>query len=100
VFFNPFQYPFRVSQIALPNPQHAPTSAPQCPRYQRIPFFVPRQFPLPEGAIVRRLGRVFRTAMPETTIREDSQSCLPKYEIRFAEYRLMPSPAFDTMPAQ
>jgi hypothetical protein len=38
--------------------------------------------------------------MPETAIYENSQSSLPKYEIRFAKNLLIAPPAGDAMPPQ
>jgi hypothetical protein len=70
-FFNPFQYPLRVSQITLPDSNDVPTGAPQRSVHQPVTGFIPRQFLFPESTVVRRPGRVLRTAMPETTVNED-----------------------------
>jgi len=55
-------------KLMLPNPDDAPAGAAQGAVHQPIAGFVPRQFLVPEGGVVPRLGRVPGTAMPETAV--------------------------------
>src|ERR1035438_2741536 len=110
VFFNPFQDPLRVSQITFPNPQPLPASQPQGTVHDPVTGFVTSKFLFPEGAMVRRLGRVLGTAMPETTVHEQREPHLPEHEIRpYFEFLLsafrfpnfkMPPPSSDMIHAQ
>jgi hypothetical protein len=47
VFFNPFQYPLRVSQFMLPNPDDVPPCPPQGAIYDPVAGFVPLDFTSP-----------------------------------------------------
>jgi hypothetical protein len=100
VFFNPFQYPLRVPQIAFPNPHDPPASCTQYPIHRVVAVPIPKNFfpPIcPSGFwYVATLG----TAVPKASIHEYCQTCLLKYKIWFAEHRLIATPARDATPPE
>ncbi len=84
----------------FPNPQHPPAVAPQCPRDQRIAFFISGKFSQPEGAVSLWLRAVLGAAVPETAVHEHRQFEFWENEVRFPEDFLIPPPAGDFVPAK
>ncbi len=79
----------------LPNPQHAPSGAPQRARHQQIPRAIGGKFAPPERAIVGRQIGMLRTTMPETAIHQNRHAQLWKNKIRIPKDGLMPPPTPD-----
>jgi hypothetical protein len=44
-------------------------------------YAVSRQFLFPESSVIRRLGRVLGTAMPETTVNKDCRALFAENKI-------------------
>ncbi len=62
-----------------------------------VPRLVHCEFSLPEGRVVLGLRGMLWTAMPETAVHKYRQLQFWKYEIWLAEYRLMSTPAGDSI---
>lgn len=73
---------FALFQFVFPDPQHPPARAPQGARHERIPPLVRTELLLPERPVVLGFRPVLGTAVPETTIHEECEPCLPKHKIR------------------
>ncbi len=68
-------------QGTFPNPQHAPAGFSQRAVHQFITLLVAGKLPPPEHAIVFRLRRVLRAAVPETAVHEQREPRWPENEI-------------------
>jgi len=69
-------------QITFPDSDDVPPCPAQGAVYQPVAGFVALDFTSPPSRAVRRPRRVLGTAVPETTVNEDGETCLSKYEIR------------------
>jgi hypothetical protein len=87
-------------QVMLPDANHFPTGLSQRPIHQPVACSVSSELPHPKRAVRRRPSRVLWTAMPKATIDEQSQTLLPKNEVRFAEDVLVPPPPSELVASQ
>jgi hypothetical protein len=87
-------------EVVFPDADDSPTVFPQRSIYQTVSGLVCSEFLLPESAVGRRGGGMFRAGVPETAVHEDNQARFPKDEIRFAEDSLISPPAGDAVRTQ
>jgi hypothetical protein len=85
MFPNPYDVPARFAQLAVDPPVTRPVGS---------------EFLLPERPIADRNFAMLGTGVPKTTVHEHSKPHLPKNEIGFAEYPLVPPPAGDAVPSE
>jgi hypothetical protein len=84
-------------QFVLPDSQDFPAMLPEGAIHNFVTSFIPGEFLFPECVIDCRLRRVLWTAVPETTIHENSEFEFGENKIRLAKDFLIPPPARDVV---
>ena len=69
-------------QGVFPDAQHTPIGPPQGARHQPVPRLIGRELLSPERGVALGLGRVLRSAVPETAVHEHHQPQFGKDEVR------------------
>ena len=87
-------------KIMSPNPIYSPTPAPERAVNQTVAVLIRRKLFIPIRTIGLGLRSVLRATVPETSIHKHRELEFWKNEIRFAEHRVIASPAGDTVAPQ
>jgi hypothetical protein len=66
----------------FPDAKHAPPCPAQCSCHESVAILVCGKFATPKCSIIFRLGFVFGTTVPETTVHEQCEPCLPENKVR------------------
>jgi hypothetical protein len=71
----------RICSFVLPDSENPPSRTSEGSVHLAVTFDVPLQFPRPELAVRARVGCVFRTSMPKTSINKDSKVLSRKCDV-------------------